>query len=411
MPTNPGLKIVDTAISPDHQSLRPLPPGLLLTPDFPPIVGGISNYLFHIYRRFDLGRLTLIAPWHPGADEFDRAQCYSASRFTQWSAIPGLRGSTQVWQMRRRAQKLIARSAGHLTIHCGHINAAMAARSLKRRYNVPYLLWTHALEIMDEWLRIKIIPALREADLVISNSDFTRDFLASVGVPTERIVKIAPGADPEVFRPGLDATGLKHRLGIEGRPVMLTVARIVKANRYKGHDAVLKALVRVSQVVPDIAYVIVGSGDDIEYLDALACQLGVRKNVVFAGAVSDAELPLYYNACNVFVMCSRAERSRRGILAEGFGIAFLEASACNKPVIGGNSGGVPDAIRDGITGLLVDPNDADGLAGKILRVLREPDFAAELRRNGRQWVESEMNWDRAARELSAALDRFFPAVA
>jgi len=113
----------------------------------------------------------------------------------------------------------------------------------------------------------------------------------------------------------------------------------------------------------------------------------------------------------VFVMCSRAERSRRGILAEGFGIAFLEASACNKPVIGGNSGGVPDAIRDGITGLLVDPNDADGLAGKILRVLREPDFAAELGRNGRQWVESEMNWDRAARELSAALDRFFPAVA
>src|SRR5208282_5617208 len=158
----------------------------------------------------------------------------------------------------------------------------------------------------------------------------------------------------------------------------------------------------------DFAYVIVGSGDDIEYLDALAREFGVRKNVVFAGLVSDADLPLYYNACDVFVMSSREERNRRGVLAEGFGIAFLEASASGKPVIGGNSGGVPDAIRDAITGFLVDPNDVDELASKILLVLQEPALAAELGRNGRRWIESEMNWDRAACQLSAALDRFFP---
>ena len=137
--------------------------------------------------------------------------------------------------------------------------------------------------------------------------------------------------------------------------MLLTVARIVKANRYKGHDVVLKALARMVQTVRNVAYVIVGTGDDMEYLVALARQFGVRKKVVFAGSV-------------------------------------------------------PDAIRDGITGFLLNPNDAEELAGKILLVLQEPGLAAELVRNGRQSIENEMNWDRGARELSAALDRFFPAV-
>src|ERR1700683_957161 len=139
MPIKPRQKNVDIAISAGCQSLWPLAAGMLITPDFPPIVGGISNYLFHIYRRFDMTRMTLIAPKHPAADDFDRAQSYSASRFSQWSAVPGLRGSMQVWQMHRHAQKLMARSAGRLILHCGHINAAMAARRLKRRYQAPYL--------------------------------------------------------------------------------------------------------------------------------------------------------------------------------------------------------------------------------------------------------------------------------
>jgi len=135
MLTNPGQKTVETGISGDHRGLWPLPPSLLMTPDFPPIVGGISDYLFHICRRFDLSRMTPIAAQCPTADEFDRAQSYSAARFAQWSAIPGLHGSIQVSQIYRRAQKSVARSDLRLILHCGHINAAMAARRLKRRYH------------------------------------------------------------------------------------------------------------------------------------------------------------------------------------------------------------------------------------------------------------------------------------
>src|ERR1039458_4679542 len=103
----------------------------------------------------------------------------------------------------------------------------------------------------------------------------------------------------------MDCSELAQRLGVSGRPSLLTVARVVKANRYKGHDVVLRALPKVVRAVPDVAYVIVGNGDDLGYLHRLASECGVEKNVTFAGHVSHAELPLLYNACDAFIMCSR----------------------------------------------------------------------------------------------------------
>ena len=195
-----------------EKCLRPLGRGVLLTTDFPPALGGISNYLFNVYRQFDLHQLTLIAPQHPDAEPFDAAQTYSAKRFRASLDIPGVRGAWQIWRMYREAEKLVKQNR-HLVLHCGHVNAAIAARKLKRRYGTPYLLWTHALEIMDEWLRAKILPAMQDADLVITNSEFTHTFVASTGVPQSRIMKIRPGADPDHFRPGLDSSKLAQRLG------------------------------------------------------------------------------------------------------------------------------------------------------------------------------------------------------
>src|ERR1039458_4803228 len=203
-----------------ERCVRPLGSGVLLTTDFPPVFGGISNYLFNVYRQFDLRRITLIAPQHPEAREFDSAQDYSAKRFSAAVNVPGVRGAWQVWRMYGEAEKLVKQNR-NLVLHCGHVNAAIAARKLKRRYGVPYLLWTHALEIMDGWLRASILPAMLDANLVITNSEFTRRFVASVGVAEARIVKIRPGADPEHFRPGLDARELARRLGILGRPTLL----------------------------------------------------------------------------------------------------------------------------------------------------------------------------------------------
>ncbi len=110
----------------------------------------------------------------------------------------------------------------------------------------------------------------------------------------------------------------------------------------------------------------------------------------------------------LFIMCSREDRTKRGILAEGFGIALVEASASGKPVIAGRSGGVADAVQDGITGLLVNPVDTEEVAAAIIKVLRESGVAREMGDNGRQWVENEMNWTRAADEFQQAMEQFFP---
>ncbi|MFZ0910913.1 MAG: glycosyltransferase family 4 protein, partial [Candidatus Acidiferrales bacterium] len=268
-------------------------------------------------------------------------------------------------------------------------------------------VWTHALEIMDKRLQRAIVPALRAADLVIANSDFTRRFIEAAGVEPDRIAKIFPGADPVRFQPDLDCSELKRRLGLVDRPVLLTVARTVKANRYKGHDVVLRALSRVAREFPNVAYVVVGGGDDLAHLEQLAEECGVRNNVIFPGDVSDAELPLFYNACDVFVMCSREERSRRGLLVEGFGLSFLEASACGKPIVAGRSGGVPEAVRDGVTGLLVNPIDPEAVAEGIVKLLKERKMAQHLGANGRQWIQDEMNWERAAEEFQQAVLRIF----
>jgi len=388
-------------------TLRPLRGGVLLATDFPPLEGGISNYLFNIYRQFDLRWMTVVAPQHPQAAQFDSRQQYFARRFAVAPNVPGIRGAWQLCRMRQEAEKL-ASGRNDVVLHCGHVNAAIAARSVKRRHGTPYLVWTYALEVMDEWLRSKILPALLDADLVITISDFTRDFLLRAGVAAERIVKIRPGTDPLRFRPGMDSAPLAYRLGVAGRPTLLTVSRIVKANRYKGHDFVLRALPRVVREVPELMYLIVGEGDDLPYLRRLADECGVSRNVVFAGRVSDAELPLLYNLCDVFIMCSREERTRRGLLAEGFGISFAEASACAKPVIAGRSGGVGDAVLHDVTGLLVDPTDAEQTAAAILRLLREREVAAKLGQNGRLWVRSELSWERAGHEFQAAMERFFP---
>jgi len=390
-------------------ALRGLGSGALLTTDFPPLLGGISNYLFNVYRQFDLQQMTLIAPQHPDAERFDSGQGYGVSRFGAAVDVRGLRGAWQIWRMYREAEKLVKRNR-KLVLHCGHVNAAVAARKLKRHCGTPYLLWTHALEIMDDWLGGSIVAAMLGAEFVVTNSEFTRAFVTSVGLPESRIVKIRPGADPDRFCPGLDCGELARRLGVASRPTLLTVSRIVKANRYKGHDVVLRALARVRLEIPDVAYVIAGEGDDVDYLERVACECGVRANVIFAGRASEEELPLLYNACDASILCSREDRGRRGILTEGFGIALVEASACGKPVIAGRSGGVPDAVREGVTGLLVDPGDSDAVAATIMKVLREPDLAKKLGANGREWVEKEMNWTRAADEFAAAMEKFFPRV-
>jgi phosphatidylinositol alpha-1,6-mannosyltransferase len=260
---------------------------------------------------------------------------------------------------------------------------------------------------MDRFFRPITRNSLSDADLVLTISDYTQSYIESLRVSPSKIIKIRPATDPKQFRPGLKGCDLASSIGISGRIILLTVGKFTYDTRYKGQDMVIRALAKVKRVIPQIIYVIAGVGSDEQYLKKIANECGVTNNVKFLSKVSDDDLPLLYKCCDAFIMVSREEKGFRYTNAEGFGIVFLEASATGKPVIGGRSGGIPDAVKDGVTGILVDPTNMDAIASAVIRVLTEPRLAEKLGNNGRRWIEEEMNWDRAAKEFNDTYFRFF----
>jgi phosphatidylinositol alpha-1,6-mannosyltransferase len=200
------------------------------------------------------------------------------------------------------------------------------------------------------------------------------------------------GTTPSHFRPGVDASHVRAKYGLNGGPWLLTVARL---EWHKGIDTVMHAMAAIRAAHPAVRYAIAGVGNRQPQLERLKQELGLDDAVRFLGSVPDAELPALYNAADLYVGISR----RHDLLAEGFGISLVEASACGLAVVGGRSGGVPDAVREGETGILVDPDDPHAVAASVNDLLANPERRKQLGAAGRKAVESYYNWDRVVREL------------
>jgi phosphatidylinositol alpha-1,6-mannosyltransferase len=181
--------------------------------------------------------------------------------------------------------------------------------------------------------------------------------------------------------------------------VIVTVGNLVSR---KGHDMVIRALPRLAQTIPDITYLVVGNGPHRQQLEELACSIGVRDHVVFAGVVPDRDLPDVYALSDVFAMPSRAHLDTCDV--EGFGLVFLEANACGKPVVAGRSGGIPEAVEDGVTGLLVNPTDAEDIARAIGKLLTDTDLARRMGHQGRVRVVTRFTWEAIIKRVEKSLE-------
>jgi len=242
------------------------------------------------------------------------------------------------------------------------------------------------------------------AKRVMVVSDFTREQVVHrQGVAPEKFMRLPGVLDGELLKvmPAFDKL---PRCLSGGRRVVLTVARMAAAERYKGHDVVLKALPAVIEQVPDVAYLVVGDGDDQPRLEAMAHDLGLEKYVFFTGRVSEAELAACYRASRVFVMPARTVLDDRAPKGEGLGIAFLEAMAFGLPVIGPNFGAPVEIIRHEQHGLLVDPEDAGEVARALLRLLKCPEDARHMGDTARQWVGQEYSFESFHTRLKSALN-------
>ncbi len=200
------------------------------------------------------------------------------------------------------------------------------------------------------------------------------------------------------YHPGVDGQHVRARLGLADRPVVVCVSRLVPR---KGQDMLIRALPEIRRRVPDAVLLLVGGGPYRATLQKLARQAGVERDVVFTGSVPAEELPAHYAAGDVYAMPCRTRN--RGLDVEGLGIVYLEASAIGLPVIAGDSGGAPDAVREGETGHVVSGRDLAQLTDRVVGLLDDRDLAHQFGAAGRAWVEREWRWELQADRMAALL--------
>jgi phosphatidyl-myo-inositol dimannoside synthase len=375
----------------DEQRPRAARPRLLLvTPDFPPASGGIQVVAHRLAANMTAFETLVVAPDAPGASEHDRDCGVRVAR------IPASHGP--------RAARAAALNAGALLIAgrfrpaitlSMHILVSPATAAVGRLSDSRTAQYFHAEEVAAK-PRLAAFAA-RAADLSIAVSSYTAGLVAATGATPRRLSVIGNGAD-------LPATPTP--LPVE-RPTILTVARIEE--RYKGHDVMVRALPLVLAKVPDAQWVVIGDGSLRPAIEQLARSVGVAGAIRFLGVLSDERRDEWLRRANLLAMPSRLPAG--GLAGEGFGIAYLEAGAYDKPVVAGNVGGAVEAVLDGDTGLLVDPGDAVAVAEAIVRLLVDGALARRLGAAGRRRAQ-EHAWplvaERVQRLLLELLD---PAIA
>lgn len=371
---------------------------IMITPDFPPSVGGIQTYLSNLYYRSP--KVDVIAPKLEQEQNTVYDKAYPA-RIYRIKHINAPYKSQTDFFIKAGLKCLIRILKGRYNlIHCGHVfPIGLVGYYAKRIFGIPYVIYTYAMEVVQlnqqpEIVRKAYRRVLDRSDQIVTISNFTRNKLIQMGIDEEKITIIPPGVDTERFVPSNKSEEISYRYGLNDKFVLLTVARLIER---KGHDKVIEALASLKNEGLNIVYLIVGSGPYINRLKHLVEEFSLEDVVKFAGYASDEALPNYYNVADTFIMVSREIPSQGDV--EGFGIVYLEANSCGKTVIAGNTGGVQDSVVDGETGILVDSLDTLEIQNAILKCYHDSDFRVKTGKQGRQRVLEKFSWDAQAKKV------------
>ncbi|KAI5916665.1 glycosyltransferase family 4 protein [Thauera sp. 2A1] len=367
---------------------------LVLTELFLPTKGGTAVWFDEVYRRLGGKEIHIVTADVPGAHEYDVGHPNNVHRLNL-KRVPWLRPESLAMYLKFFGKSLwLALTNRFDAIHAGRaLPEGLVAWLVARLTGRPVVIYAHGEELTGWGKGNKykaMCFALRHADRVIANSDFTRDTLVGMGVKPERIDLIHPGVDIERFRPGLPFQDLRDSLGLgSSAKLILSVGRL---SRRKGFDTVIRSLPSLVNSGLDAHYAIIGIGEDEAYLDTLASEVGVAERVHRLGHVPMQDLPRWYNACDVFVLANR----EIGGDTEGFGIVFLEAAACGKAAIAGQAGGTGSAVLDGQTGLRIDGESVAALATALWGILGDAQQCAAMGQAGLTRVRESLNWQAVA---------------
>jgi len=373
-----------------------VPTTLIVTNDFPPRVGGIQRTLEALVRALPGNRVGVFCPTAEGASTYDAKAPFPVFRQPERSLFP-------TRNVGRRVRAAARELGAEVVLFGATYPLALLGPGLTED-GYPYLAGAHGFEY---WLSIApgTHAAMRRATSRASRvAVMCSAFIARTvrtAVPAEVPVSVLyPGADIERFRPDLETDAIRRSFGVGDRPLVVCVSRLVPR---KGQDVLIRAMGSIRARVPDATLLIVGGGPYEAKLRAMA-MTAPADSVHFAGEVSEDDLPSYYAVGDVFAMPCRTRVA--GLEVEGWGNVFIEAAACARPVVVGDSGGAPEALIDGETGLCVDGRRVDAVADAVATLLADPDRARTMGEAGRARIVRSHTWpviaERLGRWLRAA---------
>src|SRR3954469_3645418 len=372
-----------------HYRRVQVPVTLLVTNDFPPRIGGIQRTLEALWRELPADRVGVFCPDWDDAVAYDAAAPFRVFRQPE----------RFLWPTRRVADRIEAAARemdAEVVLFGAAYPLALAGPRLAAR-GLPYVVAAHGFEY---WLSLApgTHSLMRRATgsathVAVMCSAFIARTVRTAVPAQVPVTVLYPGADIERFRPDLATDDIRSALGLGEGPLVVCVSRLVKR---KGQDRLIDALPSVRERVPGARLLIVGRGPDDERLRGRAAPLGDA--VVFAGQVPEDELPRYYAVGDVFAMPCRTRLG--GLEVEGWGNVFIEAAACGRPVVVGDSGGARESLVDGETGILVDGKDTEAVADAVATLLADPARAAAMGTAGRERVLRDHTWPRIADQLA-----------
>ncbi|MEP1446554.1 MAG: glycosyltransferase family 4 protein [Paraglaciecola sp.] len=374
---------------------------LVLTENFPPISGGSGRWFWELYSRLPKEKYLILADEVEGAADFDKTHQLNILRMPLKSAEWGLKSFTGIkfyWRLVWQIKK-ITKQHQITHIHCGRvIHEGVTAWLLKLITGTPYLCYVHGEDVETAATsgehNLMVKQVCKHATRLICNSQNSASIVKRLRYAgDDKIEVLHPGVDASLFVPMAEDQDFKQLMGWHERKVMITVGRLQER---KGQDMMIRAIVLLKEQFPEVLYAIIGRGDRLESLKALALELGVNDHVQFLTEVTDPQMIQCYQQSDVFILPNRTI----GNDIEGFGMVLVEAQACGKPVIAGDSGGTKETMLINQSGFVIDCTDAQLVSRTVAKLLADPVLSANMGKVGRQHVESELDWQAHVQKAS-----------
>ena len=372
---------------------------LFITNDFGPRAGGIETFVHGLIERLPKGSVIVYTSAQANAQKFD-------AEWLRNYGVEVIRDRSKILLPTPRVIKVCQKLIENRKLTKVAFGAAaplgIMARAMRRAGAQKIVALTHGHEVW--WAKVPVFSTAirhmsKNIDSITYLGDYTRGEISKAlsKADVSKLVQIAPGIDVDHFIP-TDSSKLRAELGLTDKSVIISVGRLVHR---KGQDKLIAALPAIRTAVPNVHLVLVGVGPHQDYLEKLARKLKVSDCVTFIGRINYAELPKYICVGDIFAMPSRSRFF--GLEVEGLGIGYLEASACGLAVVGGKSGGAPDAVLVGETGVVVDGTSPSEIAEACIDLLDNPELCALMGANGRAWIIENWRWEIWATKYAALL--------